>query len=162
MESQIGAGARVYMGTAASPASSGTNTAAAHGGLTDMTEYLSNFNVTTSQGTVDVTKLNADEDAFFRKFIAGLRNGTASSNYGDDAAGTFERAIDAIQAGTAHTAGRGKVDLLIRPGGDGATKIQYVVTAIPTDLSANTEIEGELGGSLSWQMSGQIVKQLQG
>lgn len=161
MNSQIGAGARIRIGDAAAPMNTANGGAASDADLDDVTEYLANFNISTPMGTVDITKLNADQDAFFRRHIAGLRNASATSNYGDDNAGTFERRIDGIQAGTAHVKGRGKVDVKVRPAGDGSGKIQYTFTAIPTDLGHTTEVEAELGGSLSWVIDGQITKSVQ-
>ncbi len=151
MNSSIGAGAVILMGNAAAPT---TVTG-------DMTEYLSNFNIATSMGTVDVTKLNANLDAFFRKHIAGLRDATISANYGDDTAGTFERRIDAIMGGSVHTKGRGKVDVIVRPFGSATGRVQYAFTMIPTGMDQNTEVEAEVGGSFSGQVDGQVVISVQ-
>ncbi|MBW3635363.1 MAG: hypothetical protein KY445_02710 [Armatimonadetes bacterium] len=163
MANNIGAGARSYFGTAATPVlpfTTGQPTAAqrtAH----EVTDSLTNFNVTTTQGTVDITKLSADRDAFFRRHIAGLNDANAGGRYGDDETGAFERRADAIQQGTAHPRGRGKVDFIHRPHGDGLGKIQYRGTMSIPSISSSNEVETEIGGDISYKIDGRIHKELQ-
>jgi hypothetical protein len=162
MSNSIGAGARIYMGTAGTPVLPFT-TSATDGARAayDVTDYLKNINRTTAQATVDITKLSADKDAYFRSFIAGLRNATASGAYGDDQTGYMERRVDAICASSNHPRGRGKVDMIVRPFGDGAGKVQYRYTFIFTNVGSNTAIEEEIGGDISQQIDGQVYIELQ-
>lgn len=161
MNSNIGAGARVYMGSAATPNGSWNGGASNNAALVDVTEYLSGFNIATPEATVDVTKLNVDTEEFFRKFIAGLNTWTGSANYGEDKAGTFFRRAFAIRAGILHERGRSKVDVILRPFGDGSGKLQVRGTVIITDVPLNTEVEAEVGGSIPFQGDGPLVAELQ-
>jgi hypothetical protein len=135
--------------------------AASDADLDDVTANLSGFSITSPMGTVDVTKLDADAEAFFRKHIAGLRDASATSKYGDDNTGAFVRRLDLIAAGVVHTLGRGKVDIRIRPYGTGAGLLQIAVTAMPTTIPIGIELETEIGGDVSWQISGQPVLSVQ-
>lgn len=161
MNSQIGAGGDVLMGTATAPNGTWNGGAAANAALTDVSEFLSGFSIATPTGTVDVTKLNADEEDYFRKFITGLNTWTGSLNFGDDKAGTMLRRAFAIRSGTLHARGRGKVDVILRPFGTGAGKLQARGTIILTDVPLNTELETEVGGSIPFQGDGPLVLELQ-
>lgn len=157
MISSIGAGGRIWMGDAAAPMNTANGGAGSDADLDDVSEYLGNFSFSSSQGTVDVTKLTADADGHWRKFIAGLRSGTANFNYGDNSSGFMVRRVDAIMSGSNHVNGRGKVDMRWRPFGTASGKVQFDFTVIPTDLPYGGEIEAEVGGSVSWQITGQVT-----
>jgi len=160
-----GAAARIYMGTAAVPAVTG-NTAnrtgvATRGGLPEVVDTFRSVGIDTTQGTVDITKLGVDRYNFFRSFIAGLRGASGSAPFGDDAAGTFIRRLEAITAGILHARGRGKVDMIVRPQGDGAGKIQIFMTIIVTGFGATTEVETEFGSDMPFTVDGQPIWEVQ-
>lgn len=153
---QIGAGTRILMGDAAAPHNLANGGSDAN--LDDVTEYFTSFSFTNPMGTVDITTLKADLDAYARKFIAGLRNATVSGAYIEQDAGCdMLLRLDAISNGVVHPAGRGKVDFRLLIGGDNTGNAQVDGTLIVTDgVGTTVEIESPLGNSFSGQVDGEL------
>lgn len=163
MSFNIGAGGRLFMGTGAVPVlpfTTGVPTTLQIAAY-DVSSYLDNFNISTKQGAVDVTKMTVDLNGFFKTHVAGLNDADGQSKYGDDEFGTFERRVDAVQQGTLHPRGRGKVDVVIRPRGSASGYIQYRCTVSFTQIGGDTALEAEVGGPITFKIDGQLIKETQ-
>lgn len=162
----IGAGGRIFLGSAADPMGAWNGGTAADADLDDVTGNLAASNLTTDMGTVDVTKLDADLQAYFRQFIAGLRGATVNGTFGDDTTGAFIRRLDAIATGTNHVptggsttsqGGRGKVDFKVHPFGTATGRLVYYGTLIVTQAVLNSAVETEIGGTWTATIDGELA-----
>lgn len=158
----IGAGAKVYMGTPANPNPDWNSLDQAALDAFNINDKINSFNVNTTQGTVDITKLNVNEHDWFRRHIAGLNDADGSMNYGEeDPSGAFIIRVANLMQGSNHPKGRGKVGTLVRPYGDGSGKLQYKGDVSFPSLGQNTEIESEIGGDLQMKFDGKIAYEQQ-
>lgn len=162
MAKDIGGGARIRMGDAAAPMNTTNGGAADNGDLDELTDNLTEQSLTQAMETVDVTTLKVDANGFARSFIAALISNATNGNWLEDDVATmafFKRCFD-IRKGTNHVLGRGKVDMNIRPNGDGAGKAQLDFTILITQLDLNINF-GALGGTFNTQIDGEVAFSLQ-
>ena len=156
MATDIGIATVVRMGTGALPNS------AANGGadtnltaVTGDTGWLTAFNVSSPQGTVDITQLGASD--FTRRFIAELINNSASGTYNDDLALTFKRRCETIRNGKLHPKGRSKVDIRVLVGGAVTGQAQLDFTVIITNAGVNINPTAPVGGAFDCQIDGAVT-----
>ena len=162
MAGSIGAGARVYMGDAATPAPNWATLTQAQLDAFEVTGKINGISLSVKEGTVDITKLDADRQDFYRKHIAGLSDADGSTNYGeDDVTGAFIRRLLAIKNGKLHPKGRGKVDFMVYNFGAAAGRLKLNFTASFPSLGLNTAVEEEIGGDISLKVDGKIVDGVQ-
>lgn len=153
----IGAGSRVYMGTAAAPMNTANGGAGSDADLGDITGSLTTCNLTSNMGSVDITKLNADVNAWSKSFIASLITASISGTYEDGADGAFFKKLFAIRTGVVHVNGRGKVDVKVKVGGATTGYLQLVFTMIVMDVPFDIETEKVLGGTFTGQVDGPVT-----
>jgi len=173
---QIGAGARIYIGTGAvpSPALTGIN-GLSGGTLTtfktdyqiagDVNNYLYDAKVATTEGEVDVTKLGADVNGFWKSHIVALNDAKLTCKYdtgdGGDQTGAFIIWMQGIRTGILHTLGRGFADIVIRPFGDATGKLQIRGTLSIPSLSIDIATATVIGGDLSFSFTGPVYFEAQ-
>lgn len=161
MPFDIGAGTKIYIGTASAPNNTAHGGTAADADLTDISAYIKSFNISNAQATVDVTTLNAASNGYFRSFITGLINGTVSLEYIDDALGTIFKRLLALQTNTVSAVSRGMFDVIIKVGGATTGNLKLSFTMSLTSLPLTGAVEAAYGGSGSGQISGAITASAQ-
>ncbi len=160
MASDIGVGTIILMGTAAAPRSAANGGAGSDADLTEVTGssgWVSQFNITTAQGVVDITKL--DNTARAKQFISELIDNKVSMMYIENVvyANSFFARCSAIRSGIVHPGGRGKVDFKMLVGGSVTGNLMAVGTLIIAQLDLNNALNQAIGGPVNGQIDGVLT-----
>lgn len=153
----IGAGTEVLIGTGTAPNNAAHGGSASDADLTNQNAWLKDFSLTQTQGTVDITCLNADVNGYNKQFISSLADAKVSANYIDSAAMTNYLILDGLRKNTASEVGRGAFDVILLVGGVKTGNAKVSFTMLLDSLPFAIATEAAFGGAISGQITGAVT-----
>jgi len=147
----IGAGGRVYMGTAAAPETIVANS------TYDKTKFIKGLTMNQQIGNDNVTTMDADLANFAEEFIQALTNASGSMEalYGAPT-GTFLLFLTGVKNADNHADGRGKLDVWYDPYGTASGNLRLKFTLLLTTIPLTGNLGTAIGGSVGFQCSGEV------